>query len=489
MHKINRAFAVSASCLFVLMVTAVGATAQRFRGLHRFDGDDGASPSATLVQGADGNLYGTTSYGGTGSSSCWSSSGCGTVFRVTPSGILTTLYSFCSRSGCTDGANPLGALVLGTDGNFYGTTVYGGIRGCAGDLGCGTIFRINLSGTLTTLYTFCSLGSCADGQSPYAGLIQATDGNFYGTTYEGGEYGYGTVFKITPNAVLITLHSFYPTVDGANPESWLVEGTDGNFYGTTYDGSREGHGIVFKMTPSGTLTVLHNFNAGSDGAEPVAGLVQASDGNFYGTTVFGGTGSGTIFEITPTGSLTTIYSFCSQTNCSDGGVSYGGLIQATDGNLYGTTLTGGTNDGGTIFKISTDGTLTTLYSFCAQTNCADGTNSNASPVQATTGILYGTTDGGGARSNDGTIFGLSEGLGAFVEALPSSGNIGTPVKILGNHLPGATSVTFNGTPATFTIVSPSLITTTVPAGATTGTVQVVTPGGTLSSNVPFRVIQ
>ena len=183
--------------------------------------------------------------------------------------------------------------------------------------------------------------------------------------------------------------------------------------------------------------------------------------------------------------LTTLYSFCSQTDCTDGVGPVAGLVQTTNGDLYGTT-SGSPDCCGTVFKITQSGMLTTLYSFCSQSGCADGLAPDAGLVQATNGDLYGTTNGGGAN-NDGTVFSLSVGLGPFVETLPTSGSAGAAVKILGTNLTGATSVSFNGVGAVFEVVSSSEITATVPTGATTGSVQVVTPNGTLSSNVPFRV--
>jgi uncharacterized repeat protein (TIGR03803 family) len=226
----------------------------------------------------------------------------------------------------------------------------------------------------------------------------------------------------------------------------------------------------------------------------VAGLAQGTDGNFYGTTEYGGTntnsscpgGCGTIFEITPSGALTTLYDLCSQggSSCTDGYYPEGALVQATslDGNLYGTTYGGGANGDGTVFKITPTGTLTTLHSF----DGTDGANPYAGLVQDTNGKFYGTASSGGANG-DGVIFSLSVGLGPFVETNPASGKVGAHVKILGSNLTGATGVTFNGTAATFTVKSKSEITTTVPSGATTGTVQVVIPGRVLSSNVPFTV--
>jgi uncharacterized repeat protein (TIGR03803 family) len=280
--------------------------------------------------------------------------------------------------------------------------------------------------TLTTLHAFA--GYPTDGASPYAGLVQATDGNFYGTTYAGGtsgncQGGCGTVFRITPAGTLTTLHSF-DWYDGASPTGALVQGNDGNFYGTTYGGGADPHyGTVFKITPAGALTTLYSFCAQAncaDGAMPYAGLVRAPDGNFYGTTLGGGSnngcslgvnGYGTVFKITPAGALTSLYSFCSQMNCADGEYPQAGLVQATDGNFYGTTPEGGGgvyHQGGTVFKITSSGTLTTLYNFCSLPACADGADSLAALLQGTDGNFYGTTIGGGAyctaNSGCGTVF-------------------------------------------------------------------------------------
>jgi len=447
-----------------------------FTTLRSFDGTDGRLSFAGLVQATNGNLYGTTYYGGTKDS--------GNVFEITPRGTLTTLYSLCSKSGCTDGEYTYAVPIQGTDGNFYGTTYLGGSKEL------GTVFKVTPSGTQTTLHTFAG----PDGSEPLAGLVQGTNGSFYGTTNMGGAQGYGVIFKITPSGAFTTLHSFCSQsgcTDGENPYAALVQGIDGNLYGTTLGGgSSKGFGTVFKITPSGTLTTLHRFCTQSscpDGKFPQTGLVQASNGNFYGTTISGGaSGGGTIFEITPTGKLTTLYNVCSQSGCPDGNYLYAGLIQATDGNLYGIMDVGGAHGTGTIFKITLTGTLTTLYNFCSQSGCPDGQYPSGALVQATDGNLYGTTADGGANG-DGTVFRLSIGLGPFVETEPTAAKVGATVKILGTNLTGATSVTFNGKAATFTVASSSEITTTVPAGATTGEVQVATPTGTLLSNVSFRV--
>src|ERR1039457_179507 len=466
----------------VCAATAITLPAQ-VTTLFTFDGTHGASPYAGLVQATDGDLYGTTWGGG--------AKNAGTVFKITSAGILTTLYSFCSQTNCTDGAEPEAGLFQAANGDLYGTTGGGGAKGY------GTVFKITPGGTLTTLYSFCSQTNCTDGDTLFAGLVQAAHGDLYGTTYGGGANGggaasgaYGTVFKITPGSTLTTLYSFCSQsgcTDGAGPEAGLVQAANGNFYGTTYYGGTNG-GTVFKITPGGTLTTLHRFN-GTDAESPYGALVQATNGDFYGTTSYGGAnGSGTVFKITPSGTLTTLYSFCSQSGCPDGSGPNGGLVQAADGDLYGTASGSGINGNlGTVFKITPGGTLTTLYRFCSESGCTDGAEPTAGLVQDTNGDFYGTTTHNGGAAG-GTVFSLSVGLGPFVKMRPPYGKVGAAVKILGTNLTGATSVGFNGTAAVFEVVSSSEITTPVPAGASSGKVQVVTPSGTLSSNASFSVV-
>ncbi len=463
--------------LLLLAVTTMVSLAQTFATLANFDGTNGLYPYyGSLIQATNGDLYGTTGNGGA-SAAC--ASGCGTIFKITPAGALSTVYSFCSQTNCTDGTTPVGALVQATNGNLYGTTTYGGGGGCSGSLpGCGTIFKITPTGALTTIHSFHG----TDGEFPEAGLVQAFNGDLYGTTYGGGTY-WGTVFKITPAGTLTTLYNFGTggLSDGAYPSSGLVQAGNGELYGTTTSTGDDGGGTVFKITPAGALTILQTLPGG-----PWAGLVQATNGLLYGTTRSGGAngGYGSIFKITPAGTLSTVYSFCSEAGCTDGSLPFGGLLQGTDGDLYGTTAQGGAISCGcgTIFKITPAGVLTTEHSF----DGTDGDSPLAGLAQDTNGAFYGTTYGGGAN-HGGAIFRLSVGLGYFVKTLPTLGEAGSPVKVLGSGLTGATSVTFNGTPAVFTVVDAAEITTTVPTGATTGTVRVVTPSGALLSNVDFLV--
>jgi len=335
--------------------------------LHSFSGTDGAVPLAGLIQSTDGYLYGTTNAQGTYNY--------GTVFRISPNGSnFQTLHAFTDSSGSVsplDGADPDAGLIQGQDGNFYGTTLAGGTYGW------GTLFRITPAGQESVLYSFegpypGGYSLPWDGAYPHS-LIQASDGNFYGTTQYGGNeysntYSYGTVFSVSPSGQEIMLYRFSApnpgssiNADGANPLGGLVEDrlNPGTFYGTTQSGGQTGFGTVFKITSAGSLTPLHSFlESGistSDGYSPLAGLTQASDGNLYGTTSQGGGSAyGTVFQITPAGVERVLYTFSLlNSNQADtyGADPQAGLIQASDGNFYGTTFRGGANSLGTIFKL------------------------------------------------------------------------------------------------------------------------------------------
>ena len=443
-------------------------SAGTFRTLHSFNGTDGANPYVGLIQGTDGNFYGTTIDGGTNSG--------GNVFKITSSGKLTPLYNFCSESNCTDGQYPVTVLVEGADGNFYGTTQSGGTNG-----GYGTVFKITPTGKLTTLHSFNGTG---DGAAPYGLMVLATNGDFYGTANVGGAHGGGNVFKMTASGKLTVLYSFCSQSDcsdGQYPVGPLIQGTDGNIYGTTHAGGNtsctDGCGTVFKITPGGKLTTLHRFDA-TDGDYPYGGVVESAEGMFYGTTGGGGAHDwGTVFKMTASGKLTTLHSF----DGTDGSSAYA-LGLGSDGNFYGTTSTGGAPVDGTVFKITPKGTLTVLHTFDEK----DGKDVYSGLVQGTDGTFYGTTYFGGT-DNDGTVFKLGVGLAPFIETRPTSGKVGAPVVILGNDLTNASSVTFDGTKAAFKVVSKSEIKTTVPEGATSGEVAVTKSSHKLVSNVPFRV--
>ncbi len=257
--------------------------------LHSFAGTpDGEDPRSILVRDSAGNLYGTTQYGGT-------QGGFGTVFRLDTKGQLTLLHSF---SGTPDGEDPYSGLLRDAGGNLYGTTLYGGTGG-----GFGTVFKLNAKGKLTLLHSF---AGTPDGEDPQAGLLRDAAGNLYGTTQYGGTNGgFGTVFKLSAKGKLTLLHSFGTIPDGQNPYARLIRDEAGNFYGTTFHGGTYGDGTVFKLDTAGKLTVLHSFNNSPDGANPIAGLILDKSGNLYGTASQGGdlscgfSGCGTVFEVTP----------------------------------------------------------------------------------------------------------------------------------------------------------------------------------------------
>ena len=358
---------------FVATASATGLT---LTTLVNFDYDDGAYPLwVGLIQGSDGNFYGTTSAGG--------DSVTGTIFKVTPSGTLTTLHSFAE----TDGTKPCAGLIQASDGNLYGTTSMGGDAN-----NDGTVFKVTPAGVFTVVHGF----GGTDGSVSESSLIQASDGNFYGTTAGGGNPGNGTVFKLTPAGTLTTLYNFGGN-SGIVPYAGLIQASDGNFYGTTDSGGPNAWGIVFKITSAGAMTILYGFG-GPDGKYLYGGVIQAKDGNFYGTTNQGGAnGFGTVFKLTPAGALTTLHNFTS----TDGAQPYGALVQASDGNFYGTTCEGGANNYGTIFEITPAGNLTTLHSF----NVTDGACPMGALIQTADGTFYGTTSGG--EGSFGTVFKLA----------------------------------------------------------------------------------
>ena len=308
-----------------------------------FDGTNGNGPIAGLVQAPNGDIYGVTTSGGANDG--------GTVFKYTPNGAVTTLYSFDPNTGYA----PLGGLVLASDGNFYGTTSGGGPpTGACKPSGCGTIFKITPKGKYTTLHHF---NGIPDGAMPLATMTQAPNGKFYGTASAlGTADDYGTVFTMTPEGKFTVVHQFNDT-DGAYPFGGLILGADGNFYGQTDLGGASDYGAfgtVYKMTPKGKVTTLHSFEQ-TDGDNPISNLVQGTDGNFYGTASYGGKhpNFGTIFKITSSGKFTTLHNFDS----THGSYPYAGLIQATNGKFYGATYAGGPSTAcpygcGTVFSLS-----------------------------------------------------------------------------------------------------------------------------------------
>ena len=452
-------------CL-LCVATALPSPAQTFTSLFSFNVTDGAEPDIVLTQGRDGKLYGMTGAGGLHSA--------GTVFSFDPTTqAVATLYDFCPQFGCTDGQNvPLGggALALGTDGNFYGATSLGGLYSGCNQLGQtnGTIFKITPAGVLTTLHSF----NGQDGAFPN-GLVQGTDGNFYGTTQQcGANHAHminaGTVFKMTPSGKVTTLYNFcsQPScTDGGTPGSAPIQGSDGNFYGTTFGGGPSGGGVVYKITPKRKYTVLADI-----GGSPSGALVQASDGSFYGTAAR----AQSVFKMAPDGTVTWLGLV--------GGYPYAGLAQATDQNFYGTAY-----GGNTLFEITTPGdTVATLYTFCL-TDCSDGSAPLAGLMQATNGTLYGGTVAGGTYAW-GTLFSLDMGLSPFAEALTYSGKVGKIIEFLGQGFTKSSTVSFNGVPAKRSVKSWNYLTAKVPVGATTGFVTITTMNGTLTSNKIFTVV-
>lgn len=430
------------ACLVAVfcVAAAVAASAQTFTTLVKFNGTPQPANPTQLVAGIDGNIYGVTQAGGTNGTS---STG-GTLFRMTPAGRVSVLYSFCALANCADGSTPNG-LIQTANGKFFGTTALGGASDaavCANiGIGCGTFFAIGPGQPLTTVYSFCSQTNCNDGFFPWgAPLAVGRNGNIYGTTKFGGDlngdnncaWGCGTIFDITPTGTLTTLHVFCstPTCPEGSGGNGLTRFSDGNFYGATLD-SLSGNvgGALYKITPGGDLTVLHRFDPEGNG-QAATPPVQAADGSVYGTVFYGGKYGAGFFYKKVGGKLTTLYDFCSLPNCADGG-GPNQVIQGSDGNFYGTTTGGGTSTNpecakapcGTVFQITPTGTLTTLHSFCSETNCADGRFPQGALIQATSEIFYGAASYGGASSKCGgngcgTIFSLS--LSPSVEANPNS---------------------------------------------------------------------
>ncbi|HZT43667.1 MAG TPA: choice-of-anchor tandem repeat GloVer-containing protein [Chthonomonadaceae bacterium] len=426
--------------------------------LYQMGANDGYQSSA-LVQAPDGNFYGTAQGGADFE---------GTIFCVSPSGQYSTIYTF---AGTAEGAQPSSPLIVASDGNLYGTALqYGAFN-------AGTVYQVTTSGMLTVLHTF---DNATDGEQPY-GVTQASDGYLYGVTSNGGPGGYGTIYRLGLDGTFIVLHAFTAS-DGAAPTAPPIEGTDGDLYGTTYGGGAYGYGTVYKISKAGAFTLLHSFTGGTGGIQPSVRLVQASDGNFYGTTKSGGTtaNDGTIFRISPSGTFATIH-VLGFADGSDPGVP---LIQAADGYLYGGDFNGGSSgvgsgDTGEIFRVSLSGAFTGLYTFFGSAN---GSSPNGL-VQGMDGNLYGTTYGGGA-SGHGTVFRwpLASGIQKLSPSTLPAGSPATTLTVYGsNFMPGAV-VRWNGNALDTSWVSASALKAQIPASdlaaATTAKITVANPTAT-----------
>ncbi|MBZ5680773.1 MAG: hypothetical protein LAO24_11785 [Acidobacteriia bacterium] len=457
----------AANLLVASIVALTGAVhAQTPTVLYNFGTNSGDPlqpvPQAALTQGRDGNMYGTTQYGG--------AHGNGAVFKIDASGNTSVVYSFPSTPGayyCVAG------LVLGNDGNFYGVCVYGSTDK-------GSVYKVTPGGTRKVLHTF----SGPDGDTPRAPLLLAADGNFYGTTTQGGANGFGTVYRMAPGGTLTTIYSFNST-DGANPVAPLIQATDGNLYGTTQNGGANGYGETFKITPAGKLTVLHSFTF-TDGAQPTAALSQSSfgEGDFYGNTAAGGANAnGVIFDLTPGGTYNVLHNFNSTT---DGAYPYVGMVQGPDSNFYGVTPLGGVglpNGMGTLFSITTAGVFNVLYYF-------DGTlgeNPASSVLLNTNGLYYGDTESGGTASF-GTFYTFNEGPVPFCILQPSTATIGSKVGIIGQGFSSTSVVDIGGDNATnFTVTGSTFINAAVPPNSGTGYVTVTTGTTTLFCNKAIKI--
>ena len=456
-YRLPKLLTIKLFALMALIVLVGTGLAQSVKDVYSFPaGGNSQFPfGVTPTQGRNGKLYGTTS-----------GSTFGTVFTVQTNGAESDLFVFDN----TDGAGPSGGVTLGIDGNFYGTTTGGG------SAGLGVLFKISASGIYAVLHEFTG---ASDGLFPSAAPIQASDGNLYGTT-EGANFTGATVYRLTPSGVFNTIANFDSSI-AFGVAATLVQGTDGNLYGAGYYGGANNCGSIFKINRSGTLLRLFSFLCGNGGANPV-GLMQASDGNLYGTTQGSQGNDSTVFKMDQKGKLTILHTFTGSK--TEGKFPEGGLVQATDGNLYGSTSSGGSGNNGTLYQITTDGVYTQLYSFPKDI----GAQPTGALLQDTNGLLYGTTHTGGANGY-GSVFSLNMGFGPFVTFVRPTGGVGQAAQLLGQGLTGAISVSFNGVPATsFNVLTDTFITAVVPAGATNGKVVVTTPTGTLTSNVAFRIL-
>ena len=393
--------------------------------LYSFNGASGRNPSGGVIQASDGNFYAAVNTGGANNE--------GAIVQITPAGVASTIYSFCAQTNCMDGSSPEG-LIEGPDGNFYGTT---GSGGTATGSGQGVAYKVTPGGVETVLHVFCSTDSvtCADGEGPASALALGADGNLYGTTVSHGVNGTaiegGTLFQLTPSGTLTVIYSFCALAncaDGNEPYGAPVQGADGNFYGTTVGGGAKRDGVIYQITPAGVLTVLHSFCVVSgcpDAYDTNNQLVEGPSSTFYGDGFQGGSyGNGSLYSITTAGAFTTLYSFCaaSSSTCSDGSGPAGGVILGSDGNLYGSTTSGGADTDGVAFQATTAGSVNTIYNFASVE--PDAVEPFGPMLQDSNGSFEGTSMGGGTGSA-GAVYSLvgSPALAAPVQLSLSSSTI------------------------------------------------------------------
>jgi len=444
-------------CLLLIVMNAVtnNLHAQTYTDMHDFNCQTdgcGASYAGIVAQGRDGNLYGTL-YNGP--------SGAGTVYTITPSGAFNVIHNF---DGQNEGNGPKTGLTLGTDGNFYGALYSGGLNPY------GSLFKITPAGVLTILHNF----TAAEQGGSFGPPVLGKNGTFYGVTTFLKAYSITSsgTFKLLPN----------PTPGASRAPLTLAN--DANLYGTTIDGGT-GNGTVFRMSSAGATKIIYNFD-NTHGAKPFGPVVQGSDGYLYGTASSGGSiphAFGVVFKLSTTGAITVLHEFDS-TSTTDGYEPLGGLVEATDGNFYGTTYTGPGAYSGVVFKITKAGTYTVLHNF----DTTHGGSPATTQMQNTNGIIYGETVSGGLSFN-GVFYSFDAGMSPFVSLIGFPAAVaGKTVQILGQGLTGTTSVKFGSGSANFHVVSDTYMTAVVPTSGTTGTVTVTTPGGTLKSKQVFKVI-
>jgi uncharacterized repeat protein (TIGR03803 family) len=471
-------------CAISTLSVALAAVSPAQTIIHTFTGinNAGASPWGAPVEGFDTQLYGTTETGGNYNN--------GTVYKIGSAGNLIWQYSFCKSAGCPDGSAPFAALEQSNIGGLlFGVTKSGGSNSV------GESFAISSTGKLTRLSSFGDGNT--DAAQPDSPMVAAIDGWQWGTAMFGGSNGnYGVIYQqeivnYGQRNVMYNFCNAPSCADGYFPQGPLVQASDGKIYGTTNSGGLYGGGTMFKWDPASlTLSTLHHFCSLPgclDGSYPMSGVIQGKDGNFYGVAASSGvtpngSGKGTVFKITPLGYFTVLHTF----EGPDGATPVG-IVQATDGILYGMTEVGGNNNLGTLFKITTGGVFTKLHDFVG--GQFDGSQPQSAPIQRTDGNLYGTTRTGGSALSTGVVFRFNTGLSPFVKLLPALGKVGSVVQIYGTNLAGTTAVSFNGlVVSAVTQVSPTQVSVAVPAGATTGPIKVTTASGTLISNVPFKVL-